>query len=109
MLIDVTPADMPELFDILLLDINEEVLHNEISNAVGSAYLSETSRLTSPRATVDGIVFGTHDRVVFPLVVRLHGKSSRALVVHFVYESGSPLTYLSQEVCRIPKHFTCNH
>ena len=70
---------MPELFDILLTDVNEEVLHNEISTALGSpgsAYLSETSRLTSPRATVDGIVFGRHDRMFFPLVVRLHGNNT---------------------------------
>jgi len=55
--IDVTPAVMPDLFDILLSDIDEKVLYNEISTALGSAYLSETPRLTSPRTTVDGIMF----------------------------------------------------
>jgi hypothetical protein len=69
--VDVTPADMPELFDILLSDIDEKVLHDEISTALGSAYLSETPHLTSPHATVDGIMFGRHNRVLFPLVVRL--------------------------------------
>src|SRR5271154_2174658 len=69
--IDVAPTDMPELFDILLSDVDDKVLHNEISTALGSAYLSETPHLTSPHTTVDGVIFGTHSRVLFPLVVRL--------------------------------------
>ena len=94
---------MPELFDILLSDIDEKVLHDEISTALGSAYLSETPHLTSPYATVDGIVFSRHHRVLFPLVVRLPRKAF-SYVIHFVYDSGSPFTYLSQEVCGVPKH-----
>jgi len=95
--IDVAPVDMPELFDVLLNDVDEEVLHNDISTALGSTYLSETPHLTSPRSTVDGIVFGRNKRVFFPLVVRLLRK--RSYVMHFLYESGSPYTFLSQEVC----------
>ena len=107
--LDVTPADMPSLFDILLTDVDEKVLHNEISTALGSAYLSETPHLTSPHITVDGIMFGKNCRVLFPLVVRLPGQS-RSYVVHFLYNSRSPFTFLSQEVCGVPtKHFTCNH
>ena len=103
--LDVAPTDMPDLFDILLSDIDEKVLHNEISTALGSAYLSETPHLTSPLATVDGIMFGKYDRVIFPLVVRFPRKS-HSYVIHFLYDSGSPHTYLSQEVCGVPKHFT---
>jgi hypothetical protein len=100
---------MPNLYDILLSDIDEKVLHDEISTALGSAYLSETPYLTSPHITVDGIIFGEHCRVLFPLVVRLPGKS-RSYVIHFLYDSGSPFTFLSQEVCGVPtKHFTYNH
>ena len=107
--IDVAPTDMPNLYDILLSDIDEKVLHDEISTALGSAYLSETPHLTSPHTTVDGIIFGEHCRVLFPLVVRLPGKS-RSYVIHFLYDSGSPFTFLSQEVCGVPtKHFTYNH
>ena len=107
--IDVAPADMPELFDILLSDIDDKVLYNEISTALGSAYLSGTPNLTSPHTTVDGILFGGHSRVLFPLVVKTSRKSSPSYVVHFLYNSGSPFTFLSQEVCGVPKHFTCNH
>jgi hypothetical protein len=101
--IDVAPTDMPELFDIVLSDVDDDLLHNEISTALGSAYLSETPHLTSPHATVNGIVFGRHDRVLFPLVVRLP-RTSRSYVIHFLYGSGSPFTFLSQEVCGVPKH-----
>jgi len=107
--IDVAPTDMPDLYDILLSDIDEEVLHNEISTALRSAYLSETPHLTSPLATVDGIMFSKHNHVLFPLVVRLPGKKSRSYVMHFLYNSGSPFTFLSQEVYGVPTHFTCNH
>ena len=107
--LDVTPADMPKLFDILLNDVDEKVLHNEISTALGLAYLLETPHLTSPHMTVDGIMFGEYCRVLFPLVVRLPGKS-RSYIIHFLYDSGSPFTFLSQEVCRVPtKYFTYNH
>jgi len=106
--IDVAPADMPELFDVLLTDVDDNVLHNEISTALGSAYLSETPHLTSPQTTVDGIVFGKYKRAFFPLVVRLPRKSP-SYVMHFLYDSASPFTFLSQEVCGVPKHFTCNH
>ena len=85
---------MPDLYDILLSDIDEKVLHNEISTALGSAYLSETPHLTSPLATVNGIMFGRNDRVFFPLVVRFHRKS-HSYVMHFLYDSGSPHTFLS--------------
>jgi hypothetical protein len=88
---------MPNLFDILLSDIDEKLLHDEISTALGLAYLLETPHLTSPHITVDGIMFGKHDRVIFPLVVNIH--KSRSYVIHFLYDSGSPFTFLSQEVC----------
>ena len=106
--IDVAPADMPELFDILLSDVDDKILHNEISTAIGLAYLSETPHLTSPHATLDGIIFGRNNRVLFPLVVRLP-RTSRSYVMHFLYDSGSPFTFISHEVCGVPKHFTCNY
>jgi hypothetical protein len=104
---DVTPDNMPQLFDVPLSDIDENILRNEISTALGSAYLSETPHLTTPHTTIDGIMFGEHDRILFPLVLRFPNKSS-SIVVHFIYHSGSPFTFLSEEVCGIPKHFTCN-
>jgi hypothetical protein len=91
--IDVAPTDMPDLYDILLSDINEKVLQNEISTALGLAYLLETPHLTSPFATVDGIVFSRYNRVLFPLVVRFPRKS-HLYVMHFLYDSGSPHTFL---------------
>jgi hypothetical protein len=81
---DVTPDNMPQLFDVPLSDIDENILRNEISTALGSAYLSETPHLTTPHTTIDGIMFGEHDRVLFPLVLRFPNKSS-SIVVHFIW------------------------
>jgi hypothetical protein len=81
--IDVTPDNMPELFDIVLSDVDEDLLRNDISKALGSDYLSETPHLTTPRSTVEGIMFGKHNRILFPLVLRFPNKPS-SIVVHFL-------------------------
>jgi len=108
--IDVAPVDIPELFDILLTDVDDTILYNEISTKLGLDYLSEASHLTSPQATVDGILHGRHSRVIFPLAVKLsRSRKSPSYFIHFVYDSGSPFTYLSKEVCGAPKHFICSH
>ncbi|OCK95778.1 uncharacterized protein K441DRAFT_74321 [Cenococcum geophilum 1.58] len=99
--IDVAPTDMPDLYDILLSDIDEKVLHNEISTALGSAYLSETPHLISPVATVDGIMFGIHDRVLFPLVVRFPRKS-HSYVMHFLKNCYDALSPQSKRVISSP-------
>jgi hypothetical protein len=105
--IDTIPANMPELFDILLSDVDENLLHNEISTQLGTPYLSDTPHLQTPLPTVDGIVFGDLHRVMFSLAVRFRNQPSSN--VHFLYDTGSPFTYLSVEVCGIPKPFTCDH
>ena len=105
---ELTPVDMPDLFDILLSDIDAKALRDEISTALGSEYMSKTAHLTSPHTTVKGIVFGMHHRVLFPLVVRFPRKSC-SYVIHFLYDSGGPHTFLSKEVCGVPKHFNCSH
>ena len=46
--IDTIPANMPELFDILLSDVDENLLHNEISTELGTPYLSDTPLTNSP-------------------------------------------------------------
>ena len=105
--IDTTPAKMPSLFDVLLSDVDEKLLHNEVSATLGSPYLSDAPHLETPLPTVNGITFGELDRVIFSLVVRFRDKPS--CNVHFVYDTSSPFTFLSVEVCGIPKPFTCDH
>lgn len=86
---------------------DKKILQNEISTALGSAYLSEKPHLTRPHTTVDGIMFGIHNRIIFPLVTNIH--KSRLYVIYFLYNSGSPFTLLLQEVYGVPKYFTYNH
>ena len=105
--IDTIPANMPELFDILLSDVDENSLNNEISTELGIPYLSDTPHLQAPLPTVDGIVFGDLHRVMFSLAVRFRNQPSYN--VHFLYDTGSPFTYLSVEVCGILKPFTYDH
>jgi hypothetical protein len=94
-------------FDILLTDVDEEDLKTEISTLLGSKYLSETSPLSNPRPTIHGILYGQYDRPILPLVVAV--RKSPSIIVHFLFDTGSPFTYLSEEVCGALEHFTCNH
>jgi hypothetical protein len=95
---------MPNLYDILLSDIDDEILRNDISEALASPYLSETPHLSSPIPKVNGVVFGRLGRIFFPLVVAIRGSPS--YIIHFIYDSGSPFTFLSRQVCGVlePKH-----
>lgn len=95
-LIDVDYNSMPDIFDILLSDVDDKTLNNEISKAVGATYLSEVQP-TKPSPTVNGIMFGKFKRIIFPLVVGIPRKPS-SYVIHFLFDSGSPYTYLSKEV-----------
>jgi len=106
--LDVDPGAMsPNKYDILLTDVNEEDLKTEISTFLGSKYLSETSPLSSPQPTIHGILYGIYNRSFLPLVVAV--RKSPSVVVHFLFDSGSPFTYLSEEVCGVLEHFICDH
>jgi hypothetical protein len=99
---------MPELYDILLSDVDEEILHDEISKALGQSYLSQTPALSEPIHNITGIVWGINSRVFFPMVVTLPRSHSPSYVVHFLYDSGCPHVFLSHKVRGVlePKHFT---
>lgn len=105
--IDVTPSEMPGIYDILLSDVDEEILFHEVSEALGLSYLSQTLPLSAPMENITGIVWGINSRVFFPLVVALPRAGSPSYVVHFLYVSGCPHVFLSHKVCGVlePKHF----
>jgi hypothetical protein len=64
-LMDAIPFDIDNIFDIPLTDIDDKVLNNEISTALGVQYLSPTTQI-NPRATVNGIIFGKFKTRDFP-------------------------------------------
>jgi len=98
---------MPQLYDILLSDVDDEILHNEISKELGQAYLSRTPALSEPIRNITGTVWGENFRVFFPIVVALPRSDSPSYLIHFLFDSGSPHVFLSHKVRGVlkSKHF----
>lgn len=83
----------PGDFDVLLTDVHSNELHHEISSMLGTSYLEDAE--SGPVIETRGIVWGPHNRVFVATVVKM---GSRAKHVHFLIDTGSPFTYLCDEV-----------
>jgi hypothetical protein len=94
-LLDAEPSDNPDLFDVLLPDVNHNVLHGAVSERLGNNYLSPAAKVQKPAPEINGILFGTHHRPFFGLTAT-YGQSSHHL--HFLFDAGSRFTYLSYDV-----------
>jgi hypothetical protein len=94
-LLDAKPSDNPELFDVLLTDVDHRVLHGGVSEKLGCTYLSRGTKILKPMPEVNGILFGVHHRP-FVSLVTTYEKASYNL--HFLFDTGSPFTYLSYDV-----------
>lgn len=84
-----SPAD----FDVLLTDVHSNELHHEISDMLGTPYLKEADDNSSNEAK--GIVWGPHNRIFVATVVKIGDKMKH---VHFLVDTGSPFTYICDEV-----------
>lgn len=84
---------MPTEYDVLLSDVSSKDLHHEISSMLSTMYLSD---ITDDNIdTTNGIIWGPHNRVFVAMVVRMGHKKK---YVHFLVDTGSPSTYICQEV-----------
>lgn len=84
---------MPTEFDVLLTDVSSKDLHHDISKRLSKLYLSD---ITDDNInTTKGIIWGPNNRVFVAMVVRM---GSKAKYVHFLVDTGSPNTYICQEV-----------
>lgn len=81
----------PEAYDVLISDITPGDL-TKIGEELESTALSETE--AEPAFPVMGIVFGNGQRIFVPLIVAKRGKS---INVNFLYDTGSPNSYLRRE------------
>jgi hypothetical protein len=96
---DAEPTENPELFDVLLTGIDSPALHGEISERLGVRYLSpipDIPALLRPSSEVNGVTYGVHERMFFPLITSFRGRTYN---IHYLFGSSSPFTYLSHEVC----------
>jgi hypothetical protein len=94
-LLDTKPSDNPELFDVLLTDVDHRILHGGVSEKLGCTYLSRATKILKPMPEINGILFGQHHRPFFA-VGTTYEKISYNL--HFLFNTSSPFTYLSYDV-----------
>jgi len=85
------PIVAPNLYDVLILDITSSDL-NKIGEELESISLSEAQVV--PSFPVKGILFGQGQRMFVPLIV---SKRSKSINVNFLFDTGSPNTYLRRE------------
>jgi hypothetical protein len=93
--IDPDPADDWNAFDVLISDIDYPKLNGEVSKLVGHHYLSRVPEILKPKREVHGIMYGIHRRLLFTLVTTY---GHRSYYVHWLFDTGSPYTYLSYDV-----------
>jgi len=79
--------------DMLLIDVNANDLHEEISKRLEIKYLSDS--LPIHASDVRGTVFGRNSRIFLSMTLEMQEKVKN---IHFLLDTGSPLTFLSQEV-----------
>ena len=84
-----SPAD----FDLLLIDVHSNELHHEISHMLNTVYLDDAESDSVREAF--GIVWGPHNRIFLATVVAMGGKLKH---VHFLVDTGSPVTFICDEV-----------
>ena len=83
----------PTKFDVLLTDVSSKDLHHDISNRLHKLYLSDLTNDDIDQT--EGIIWGPNNRIFVAMVVRLGNKRK---YVHFLVDTGSPKTYICQEV-----------
>ena len=87
----------PKDFDVLITDVDNNVLHSEISKLAGIPFLKEATKEEADKVVGEprGFVFGQKFRQMLPCVLTIQ---RTARWVHFIVNSGAPLTYISAYV-----------
>ncbi|CAB4377355.1 hypothetical protein RhiirA5_437292 [Rhizophagus irregularis] len=82
------------MYDLLLIDLSSKALHQEVSEMLNVTYLAETTQ--KELKEVKAIVYGPNYRVIVSLPVKIGRRTSRN--VFFIVDTGSPVTYICEEV-----------
>jgi hypothetical protein len=86
--------DAPITLDVLISDIDSSDLHERVSQQLNKKYLSDT---TQELDDVEGMLFGDFYRLVGTMTLNIKGKIKN---VHFLVDTGSPRTYICNEVLK---------
>jgi hypothetical protein len=82
-------------YNILITDVGQKELSHEISEALGTNYLSDVEGPSPVMKDASGVIWGWNNSCLLTLPVCLEQKVKW---VHFLLDTGSPRTYISQDV-----------
>ena len=85
---------LPTDFDVLLTDVHARDLHQDISRQLGRNYLADYTE-NSQVDYIEGIIWGPHKRIFVPMIIKMGKKQKN---VHMLIDTGSPVTYICNEV-----------
>lgn len=85
------------LFDLPLTDVADDDLKRDISTQLGVQYLSESTPAQSGMKCNRGVVWGVNNRLFVPMSV---GLDAEPVNVHFLVDTGAPVTYLCRKALR---------
>jgi hypothetical protein len=87
----------PKDYDVLITDVDNNMLHSDISKKAGIAYLMEATKEEADKVAGDirGFVYGRKFRLILPCILSIDEK---AHWIHFIVDSAAPLTYISKHV-----------
>jgi hypothetical protein len=86
----------PTADDVLLSDITDSILKDQISERLRLEYLGPAPNNGSLKEC-HGIIHGDFNRLILPLAVA-RGMGTPHYYIFFIMDTGSPFTYLSQQV-----------
>ncbi|CAI2181584.1 4436_t:CDS:1 [Funneliformis geosporum] len=92
-MIDIDNTYEPKNFDILLTDVCGKDLREGISERLGVDHLSDSSKKFDD--DINGIMYGVNFRLFCATTIKINKKIK---VVHFLLDTGSPVTYISEDV-----------
>jgi hypothetical protein len=87
----------PNDYDVLFTDIDNDILHSEISKIVDIPYLREATKDEADKVAEEISCF-THSWKRHPILPCVLGIDNMARWVFFIVDPGSPLTYISSQV-----------
>jgi len=92
-MISINDVYEPKCFDILLMDICSKDLRETIPKKLNIEYLSDS--LQEFNDDINGIMYGSKFRLFCATTVKIKNKIK---VIHFLVDTGSPMTYICEEV-----------
>ena len=88
-------------YDVLITDVNENALRTDVSKFFGIDYLAKATEDDVKRKVdvINGFLYGEGRRAMVPFVVN---RGDHAYWVHFIVDTGAPVTFLSEKVNVLP-------